>query len=82
MAAHLRRKAKERPMNWDIIKGNWSQFKGEVQSRWGKLTDDEVDQAEGESEKLVGLLQERYGMAKAEAEAELDKMVRNFKESA
>lgn len=62
-------------MNWDIIKGNWSQFKGEVQSEWGKLTDDELDQAAGEREKLSGMIQERYGMAKADAERALDDFI-------
>lgn len=66
-------------MNWDIIKGNWSQFKGEMKSEWGKLTDDELDQAAGEREQLSGLIQERYGMAKDEAERELDKFVARHK---
>ena len=66
-------------MNWDIIKGNWSQFKGEMQSEWGKLTDYELDQAAGEREQLSGLIQERYGMAKEEAERELEKFVARHK---
>ncbi|MGG7568429.1 CsbD family protein [Rhodovulum sp. DZ06] len=59
-------------MNWDVVKGNWSQLKGQVQSEWGKLTDDEVAQAEGDKDKLVGLIQEKYGYAKDEAEQKLD----------
>lgn len=69
-------------MNWDIIKGNWTQFKGEIRSRWGALTDDEVDQAEGDRDKLVGLIQERYGMAKSDAEHELDQFVAKMKRAA
>lgn len=59
-------------MNWDIIKGNWKQLKGDVKSKWGELTDDEVDKAEGDREKLAGLIQERYGVAKDEAERQID----------
>mgnify|MGYP001627754088 CR=1 FL=1 len=59
-------------MNWDKIEGNWKQFKGEAQAQWGKLTNDDLDVAEGNREKLVGKLQERYGYAKDEAEKEVD----------
>ncbi len=62
-------------MNWDIIQGNWTQFKGEMQSKWGEITDDELDQAKGERDRLVGLIQERYGLAKSDAETEIDKLV-------
>jgi uncharacterized protein YjbJ (UPF0337 family) len=60
-------------MNWDQIKGQWSQLKGEVQAQWGKLTDDEVIQAGGDREKLAGIIQERYGVAKEEAREQIDK---------
>lgn len=60
-------------MNWDIIEGKWKQFSGSVQSRWGKLTDDDLDVIEGNKDKLVGKLQERYGWSKEEAEAEADR---------
>ena len=59
-------------MNWEQIEGNWKQFKGEAQSQWGKLTDDDLDVVEGNHQKLVGKLQERYGYAKEEAEKEVD----------
>ncbi|HEY9040026.1 MAG TPA: CsbD family protein [Roseovarius sp.] len=59
-------------MNWDTIKGNWKQLTGEAKSQWGKLTDDDIQQAEGEREKLVGKVQERYGLAKDEAERQVD----------
>ncbi len=60
-------------MNWDQIQGNWKQAKGEALQTWGKLTDDEVDQAAGSREKLEGLIQERYGKTKEEARAEVDR---------
>lgn len=58
-------------MAWDRVQGNWKQFKGEVKEQWGKLTDDELDQIEGKRDKLIGRLQERYGIAKAEAERQV-----------
>ncbi|QFT57432.1 hypothetical protein FIU94_01235 [Sulfitobacter sp. THAF37] len=62
-------------MNWDEIKGNWKQMTGSIKSEWGKLTDDEVTQAEGDRDKLVGKIQERYGVAKDEAERQVDDFV-------
>lgn len=59
-------------MNWDIIKGNWKQLTGAAKSQWGELTDDDIQQAAGEREKLVGKVQERYGIAKDEAERQVD----------
>ncbi len=59
-------------MNWDQIKGQWTQYKGEAKTRWGKLTDDDLDVAEGQRDKLVGRVQERYGYEKEEAEREVD----------
>lgn len=59
-------------MNWDEIKGNWKQMTGSVKSEWGKLTDDEVTEAQGDRDKLVGKIQERYGVAKDEAERQVD----------
>lgn len=59
-------------MNWDRAKGNWKQVRGEVRKQWGKLTDDDVDQVAGERDKLVGKIQERYGIARDEAEKRLE----------
>lgn len=58
-------------MNWDQIKGNWTQFKGRVKQQWGKLTDDDLLKIEGAREELIGLLQERYGYEKERAEQEV-----------
>lgn len=57
---------------WDRIKGNWKQAKGEVQKQWGKLTDDDMDIIEGEREKLSGQIQARYGIAKDEADRQIN----------
>ena len=58
-------------MNWDIIKGNWKQMTGKVREKWGKLTDDEIDQLAGNRDQLVGKIQERYGCARDEAERQV-----------
>jgi uncharacterized protein YjbJ (UPF0337 family) len=58
-------------MNWDQIEGNWKQFKGKARQQWGKLTDDELDQMQGQREQLIGRVQERYGVAREEAERQV-----------
>jgi uncharacterized protein YjbJ (UPF0337 family) len=63
-------------MNEDVMKGKWKQLKGEVKSQWGKLTDDDLDQAEGDAEKLIGRVQERYGYAREDAKREVDDFFR------
>ena len=55
-------------MNWDRVEGQWKQMRGSAREKWGKLTDDDLDQIAGKRDKLVGLLQERYGIARDEAE--------------
>ena len=59
-------------MNWDRVEGHWKQFKGQLQHRWGKFTDDDLDVIEGKRTELAGCLQRRYGYAKDEAESDLD----------
>jgi uncharacterized protein YjbJ (UPF0337 family) len=55
-------------MNWNRIEGNWRQMMGSAREKWGELTDDELQQVDGNRERLAGLLQERYGIAQDEAE--------------
>ena len=59
-------------MNTDILKGKWLQVKGDVRTWWGKLTDDDVDQIQGDAEKFIGKLQERYGYGREQAEREVN----------
>lgn len=59
-------------MNKDIIAGKWTQLKGQAQQKWGKLTDDVFDVAEGDSKYLAGKLQEQYGWERDRAEREVD----------
>jgi len=63
-------------MNKDTIEGNWKQLKGSVQARWGKLTDDDLTVAAGNKEILMGRIQERYGIAKEEAQKQLDEFLK------
>jgi len=65
-------------MNWDRIEGNWKQFSGKAQQQWGKLTNDDLDVVEGRRNELVGKIQERYGIAKDEAERQVDNWLQNM----
>jgi len=58
-------------MNWEQAKGQWEQMKGAVRKKWGKLTDDDLEMIAGERERLVGKIQEHYGIAKEEAERQV-----------
>ena len=62
-------------MNWDQVQGTWKQQKGKVMSKWGKLTNDDVESINGKRAELLGLLQSRYGRAKDQAELEIDKWI-------
>jgi uncharacterized protein YjbJ (UPF0337 family) len=64
-------------MNRDIVEGNWKQIKGDVKSRWGKLTDDQLDVISGNREKLVGQIQESYGVGRDEAEQQIREFERS-----
>jgi uncharacterized protein YjbJ (UPF0337 family) len=58
-------------MNKDILQGKWRQMRGEMKKWWGELTDDELDKIEGNRDKLLGLLQEKYGYSRQKAEEEV-----------
>ena len=62
-------------MNWDQIQGKWKQYQGDARRQWGQLTDDEVEEVQGDRDKLEGLIQERYGRNKEEARREVDDWV-------
>lgn len=64
-------------MNSDILQGKWEQLKGDARVKWGKLTNDDLDQIEGQREKLVGKLRERYGLARDRAERDVDEWLKN-----
>ena len=60
-------------MNWDQVEGNWKQVKGKARKEWGKLTDNDLNLIAGRREELIGKLQERYGIAREEAEEQCDR---------
>ncbi len=62
-------------MNWDQIQGNWKQMKGSAREQWGQLTDDDVEMAAGDRDKLEGRIQERYGKSKEDARREVDEWI-------
>ncbi len=66
-------------MNWDQIEGNWKQLTGQVKEKWGKLTDDDLTVIAGKRDQLAGVLQERYGLVKEQAEQELDEFLKGLK---
>lgn len=58
-------------MDWNQVEGKWNDVKGQVKDRWGKLTDDDLTRVDGKKDKLIGLLQQNYGMAREKAEHEI-----------
>lgn len=65
-------------MDSDRIKGKWKQIKGRIKEEWGDLQDDDLDEAEGHRDYLIGKVQERYGISKDEARKQVDKFERNL----
>ena len=66
-------------MNDDVLRGKWKEIKGGVKAKWGKLTDNDLTEVEGNAEKLVGLLQQRYGYAKDKAEKEYNDFIDRYR---
>jgi uncharacterized protein YjbJ (UPF0337 family) len=65
-------------MNTDQMSGKWKQMKGAAKQHWGKLTDDDLEVIAGKRESLIGKLQERYGMAKEEAQKKADEWLKSY----
>jgi uncharacterized protein YjbJ (UPF0337 family) len=66
-------------MNWDRIKADWKDLKGRARVQWGKLTDSELARIRGNREQLEAALQKRYGIAKAEAQQQVDAWAKALK---
>jgi uncharacterized protein YjbJ (UPF0337 family) len=60
-------------MNRDILKGKWMQIRGDVKKTWGNLTDDDLARIDGNKDKLVGMLVEKYGYSRERAQQEVDR---------
>jgi len=59
-------------MNWSQFEGRWNDVKGQVKERWGRLSDDDLTRVEGKRDRLVGLIQQKYGIAREKAEDEIN----------
>ena len=64
---------------WDQIAGSWKQVRGEARKAWGKLTDDDLEQVKGQRDILAGKIQERYGIAKEDANRQIDEWANKLK---
>ncbi|MFP4444246.1 MAG: CsbD family protein [Spirochaetia bacterium] len=64
-------------MDKNVLKGKWKQLQGDAKKQWGKLTDDDLSKVEGDSVKLAGVLQEKYGYEKEQAQKEVDQWLAN-----
>jgi uncharacterized protein YjbJ (UPF0337 family) len=68
-------------MNWDQIEGKWKQYSGKMKEKWGKLTDDDLTTIAGKRDQLAGVLQQRYGYAKDQAEKQIDEFSRSLSDT-
>jgi uncharacterized protein YjbJ (UPF0337 family) len=66
-------------MKWDIVKGNWKQFRGRVREQWGELTNDDLDRMEDMRNQLVSRIQEKYGITKDEANRRIHAWERDYR---
>ena len=64
---------------WNKIQGSWHQLSGSVKQRWGRLTDDDITESNGNRELLAGKIQNRYGIAQTEANRQIDEWAQNLK---
>jgi len=65
-------------MNWDQVEGKWKQAAGKVKEKWGKLTDSDLEVIRGRRDQLIGKIQERYGIAKEEAQKQADEFTKTL----
>jgi uncharacterized protein YjbJ (UPF0337 family) len=63
-------------MNADIFQGKWNQLRGQIQQKWGDLTDNDLDRIKGGQTEFEGLLQERYGYTKERAKQEVEQFLK------
>lgn len=64
-------------MNWETLEGKWNQVKGTLRSKWGKLTDNDVELVKGKRDALIGRIQERYGIERDNAERQVDDWIKH-----
>ncbi len=68
-------------MNKDVFEGKWKEMRGQIKEWWGKLTDDDLEQVGGNAEQIVGLLQQKYGYTRQQAEEEFNRRIKDVKEA-
>ena len=64
---------------WNKVSGNWKRMKGSVKERWGKLTHNEIQEAQGRREALNGFIQSRYGIDRESADRQIDEWLKTLK---
>ena len=67
-------------MNKDIFEGKWKEMRGQIKEWWGDITDDELEQANGQAEQIIGLLQQKYGYTREAAEEEFNRRLEEVKD--
>jgi uncharacterized protein YjbJ (UPF0337 family) len=65
-------------MNWDQLQGKWKQMRGSLRRQWGRLTEDDLEVIAGNRDVLIGRVQERYGIAREEAENRIDQWLHSL----
>jgi uncharacterized protein YjbJ (UPF0337 family) len=76
--AHRQDAVEVQTMNTDIFEGQWRQMRGQLRSWWGRLSDDDIENIAGQKDKLVGLLQEKYGYTREQARHEVDRRLQEY----
>ena len=65
-------------MNQDVFAGKWKHIRGELKSWWGKLAEDDFDRIGGQKDKLIGVIQEKYGYAREKAQREVEERLKEY----
>ena len=65
-------------LNKDLMVGKWEQIKSRVKQRWGRITDDQLDQISGYYDELTGLIRERYGYTHEKARQDVDEFIQRL----
>ena len=74
-------KGETTPMNEDVFAGQWRELKGTLKSWWGNLTDDDFEWVGGQKDRLIGLLQQKYGWTRDEAQQDVDRRLDDYEMS-
>ena len=69
------------PMHQDVFAGQWKHIRGKPKSWWGKLADDDVDRIGGQKDKLIGVVQEKYGYAREKAQQEVERRLKEYSDT-